>query len=371
MSNLKIGEQCEIKNTRLYPKVTVILLAYNQEKYITEAVQSLLSQTHPNLELIFSDDCSSDKTYEIIRELTTAYNGPHKLIVNQNISNTGTSTAHLNKIFHLASGEWIVLAAGDDISEPNRVQCLVEAISKEENCTLVYSAKLVIDESGKTLINQWDGQRRCKLDEAFFLRGGTNILGAVLAFKRSAVSFFGNLPPNIRSEDKIIVFRCLLLGSIIYIEEPLVRYRRHSSNATEGDIHKARLSLSLSKYIASQIKKYKEQLACFLAFEEDLNLLLDSKIPHKINASEIVAALRGAIKMRKDYIHYLDNTSLGKTKCIFSIKNFAPILGVEKNKIIIVGAALWIFGPVINGAFFITQKLKTIIRNLLKSIFYL
>jgi glycosyltransferase involved in cell wall biosynthesis len=59
--------------------VTFALFAYNQEKYIREAVEGALAQTYEPLEIILSDDCSSDRTFETMREMAATYDGPHQV----------------------------------------------------------------------------------------------------------------------------------------------------------------------------------------------------------------------------------------------------------------------------------------------------
>jgi len=71
------------------PLVTFALFAYNQEKYIREAVDVAFSQTYQPLEIILSDDCSSDRTFEIMQEMAAAYVGPHDVRVRQSEVNRG------------------------------------------------------------------------------------------------------------------------------------------------------------------------------------------------------------------------------------------------------------------------------------------
>ena len=72
------------------PMVTFALFAYNQEKYIREAVKGAFSQTYEPLEIILSDDCSGDRTYEIMKEMAKEYDGPHRVILNRLDKNIGT-----------------------------------------------------------------------------------------------------------------------------------------------------------------------------------------------------------------------------------------------------------------------------------------
>ena len=103
------------------PLITFALFAYNQEQIVHQAIEGAFSQTYSPLEIILSDDCSSDRTFEIMERMTSAYQGPHKVILNRNQKNLGIGR-HYNKIMEMAHGEIKVGAAGDDISLPERTQ---------------------------------------------------------------------------------------------------------------------------------------------------------------------------------------------------------------------------------------------------------
>lgn len=107
------------------PLVTFALFAYNQEKYIREAVEGAFSQTYSPLEIILSDDCSSDRTFEIIEELARDYQGPSRVIVRKGASNKGLMQ-HIRSVAEISTGQFIVVAAGDDISLADRTSRLTE-----------------------------------------------------------------------------------------------------------------------------------------------------------------------------------------------------------------------------------------------------
>ena len=111
------------------PQVTFVLFAYNQDQFIHEAVSSALMQDYELLTIIISDDCSDDKTFEIIKSTVNSYVGPHKVILNRNEINLGRHgfCAHVNKVFELVEDDLIIIAAGDDISLPERTSVLVNA----------------------------------------------------------------------------------------------------------------------------------------------------------------------------------------------------------------------------------------------------
>ena len=101
------------------PLVTFAVIAYNQERFIREAVEGAFAQTYSPLEIILSDDGSSDKTFDVMQALVAKYDGPHHVMLNRNSKNLGLA-GHVNHIMERATGDIIVLAAGDDISRPER-----------------------------------------------------------------------------------------------------------------------------------------------------------------------------------------------------------------------------------------------------------
>ena len=107
------------------PLVTFALLAYNQERFIEEAIYSALNQDYSPLEIVIVDDFSSDGTFEIIKYICEKYIGPHKIIFKKNIMNIGI-TEGINEVMRISKGEFIIGAAGDDIHMPNRVSILTK-----------------------------------------------------------------------------------------------------------------------------------------------------------------------------------------------------------------------------------------------------
>jgi len=107
------------------PVVTFVLYAYNEEQFILDAIESAFAQTYSPLEIVLSDDGSTDRTFQIMQEAAAAYNGPHTIILNRNARKTGIGS-QINAAWQKGSGELIVLANGDDISLPQRVERIVE-----------------------------------------------------------------------------------------------------------------------------------------------------------------------------------------------------------------------------------------------------
>lgn len=220
------------------PLVTFALFAYNQENYIREAVEGAFSQTYSPLEIILSDDCSTDQTFQIMQELSIGYRGPHRIILNKNPENLGKNGigSHINRIIQMAKGELFVFAAGDDISAPNRTFEIVKAwIAAGKPTGSLHSAAIVFEtdpKKGKIEHGLPDHSELTLRD--FVLRGGRGLLGATHAITKNLFEIFGILPDQTFFEDRSLAFRSYLAGKIIYIPQALVAYRVHQANLTSG-----------------------------------------------------------------------------------------------------------------------------------------
>ena len=135
------------------PLLTFSIAAYNQEKFIREAVEGAFSQTYSPLEIVLSDDCSGDSTFSIMEKMAGQYRGPHRIILNRN-SVRRSLGGHVNRVVEISRGELIVGAAGDDVSLPQRCEIAYEAWERfERRPTSIHSRFIQIDEGG-ALIDQ-------------------------------------------------------------------------------------------------------------------------------------------------------------------------------------------------------------------------
>ncbi|MCX7556234.1 glycosyltransferase [Xanthomonadaceae bacterium JHOS43] len=224
------------------PLVSFIVFTYNQENFVAKAVEAAFAQTYSPLEIILSDDSSRDSTAVIIRELAGRYRGPHKVIVNVNEKNLGIG-AHINQALGLANGEFLTLAAGDDISKPERTEILVEAWLRKDRCAgAFYSGHEDMDKNGEML-----GVISVDPERYIFPRNCVEknvVVGATEAWSRSIFDTFGPLHPSIIHEDRVVALRASLLGGLHYVDQPLVAYRRGgiSTSSAAGRIHARRIN---------------------------------------------------------------------------------------------------------------------------------
>lgn len=203
-------------------KISVCMATYNGEKYIKEQLDSILSQIGENDEVIISDDSSTDKTVQIIK----AFNDTRiKIFENQKFKSPVFNFQ--NALMH-AKGEIIVLSDQDDIWEPNKIEVIKKYMQEFD---LVLSDAYIIDEHGNIL------------QESFYKLNGSksglikniiknSYLGCTMAFNRRILEKALPFPKDIPMHDWWIGLVGEVYGKTCFIENRLIRYRRHGNNAS-------------------------------------------------------------------------------------------------------------------------------------------
>lgn len=221
------------------PLVTFFVCAYQQERFIREAVEGAFAQTYSPLEIILSDDCSSDRTFAIMREMAAAYRGPHQIILNRNEKNLGIG-GHINRIFELSHGELLVASAGDDVSLPERTEKLTTSWVCNKRPPAICSGHTLIGEDGQVLPGELASKANSETGYpnepilralSFAKEEVPTPFGCAAAWERKLFEIFGPLPPNVTNEDNVLGFRAAILGGALFIDDVLVKYRIHGANA--------------------------------------------------------------------------------------------------------------------------------------------
>ena len=217
---------------------TFFLITYNQEQYVREAIKGAFSQKYSPLEIVISDDCSTDGTFRIIEEICRGYEGPHKVLLNRNPVNLGL-IGHINSMTTLSSGELIVYAAGDDISLPDRTTKLVERyLSSGRRASLIHSSVYLIDNAGTIEGTRVPVVIEHGMSIAEMALSGALIIGATSAFTRKIEETFGSIRYHKCIEDLVMGFRSALIGGLDSIHEPLILYRHTSGITARSDMLK-------------------------------------------------------------------------------------------------------------------------------------
>lgn len=211
------------------PLVSIVVLVYNQERYVRDAVEAALAQSYPRLEVLVSDDDSNDDSVAIAAEVLSGYTGPHMNRLNVNQHNLGIG-GHINRVFELAKGDLIILAAGDDVSLPDRTSRIVDSwINAERRPSAVYCRARTIDAEGRrqgeitTALESLDPRPEELI--SYDASRPLLLLGACAAYTREVIDRFGPLLPRLTVEDIPLTVRASLLGGIAVVDDALVDYR--------------------------------------------------------------------------------------------------------------------------------------------------
>lgn len=205
------------------PLVTFFIMGYEQEQLIREAINGAFAQTYSPLEIILSDDCSPDDTFRIMQEMAAEYDGPHRIRLNRNSRNLGI-ISHIDRIMELAAGEFVVQAAGDDVSRPERTELLVRTwLGSERQVRLVHSAVTARTPGEPTrlptpIVNT-------TTTPEIYVRENRYVIGAAQGWSKEIYDVFGPLSPQAILEDRPLPFRALMLGGVGFVSIPLVLYR--------------------------------------------------------------------------------------------------------------------------------------------------
>ena len=190
------------------PRVSVIMGIYNCENTLSEAIESILSQTYSNLELIMCDDGSTDNTYKVAKDYA---NKNQNITLIKNEMNEGLAYT-LNKCLKYSTGTLIARQDGDDISVPKRIEKQVGIFLKNSEISIVSTNTIHFDESGK-----W-GQFKSpsfptNLDfvkESPFSHGSAMIRKVAI----NAVNGYDSTKKTFRAEDYDLWFRMYAAGFI-------------------------------------------------------------------------------------------------------------------------------------------------------------
>jgi glycosyltransferase involved in cell wall biosynthesis len=207
------------------PLISLVILFYNQEKFVRETLEAAFLQDYANLEIVVSDDNSKDKTFSVIQDVISKFSDKHthKIKLNKNEQNLGL-IEHVNKAcIHLATGQFLVMNGGDDISLPTRCSDVYRIFSSEPNVKFIYGSYFSMSESGEFLQeHKWEPSLNDNSLNGIINYEGFH--GASCSYHRDVFDFFGPISCS-TIEDRTLVFRAMLLGEWVISEHVHIKYR--------------------------------------------------------------------------------------------------------------------------------------------------
>lgn len=220
------------------PTVSIGLPVYNGGNYLIEAIDSILSQTYTDYELIISDNASTDKTESICK--LYAESDP-RIKYYRNDENIGAS-ANFRKVFELSTGKYFKWMGHDDICAPELMENCIAKLEEDESIILCYSRTTRIDEHGKVITQNYCDELNLNSDKPserfkqFQRRFRTNTFcEPALGFHRAEILKQTRLIGSYVSSDEILLGELAMRGKFYEIPESLFYRRLHSKQAGQAN----------------------------------------------------------------------------------------------------------------------------------------
>ncbi len=248
------------------PLVSVLIPAYNHEKYVQETIESIINQSYKNIELIIVDDGSSDSTWEKIQSLESVCRERFVGVIFRSRKNVGTCET-LNELVSLARGEYIYLTASDDLTKRHAIAKEVDFLENNPDYVLCVGDNEFIDFESKQVY--WDEKQSLVYD---INQAKYKTFGYFLQSKKRNVNFYsddfgsyaslytGNYIPNgfmLRSsiykeigqytkeaplEDYWLLLQLSKYAKFKYFDEVLCSYRWHNTNTANNRVHMEKMT---------------------------------------------------------------------------------------------------------------------------------
>lgn len=221
----------------MQPLVSIITPTYNSEKFISETIQSVQNQTHQNWEMIIVDDCSNDKTVEIIESFIQS---DTRIQLHKLDKNSGAGIAR-NTAIQAAKGDYIAFLDADDLWKPEKLAKQL-AFMQSNNLPFTFSFYDWIDEVGISLKKRIETPLNLTYKQLFYCNYVGNLTGIY------QVNFFGKIPiSSIRKRQDWIMWLTILkkIKTAQPVSESLAFYRirNNSISASKLDLIKHNFSV--------------------------------------------------------------------------------------------------------------------------------
>src|SRR5258705_810186 len=216
------------------PLISIVITSYNRANWIGQAIESALAQDYPNLEIIISDNCSTDNSDEVIKK----YCSDSRIRYTRNETNIGMIPNFNKGFFELAKGEYITNLSSDDyFTNPTFITKALRVINKYENISVVFGIHNSLDEISQNILptslpGEYDIEFK-KGEELFidfdnkpcFSAGGA--LYSASHLRNNGIRFSGRATADLEMN-----FRMMLCGNVGFVNEVVYMTRLHAGNAS-------------------------------------------------------------------------------------------------------------------------------------------
>ena len=223
-------------------KISVVMPAYNAERYIEASMGSVLTQTWRDLELIVVDDCSRDATPEKVRRMAER---DERVIYLRNERNSGASASR-NRGVQAAGGEWIAFLDSDDLWRKDKLERQMALVKQHPDAVLCYTASGFMDEDGRTYEYVMEAEER--MTYRGLLRKNIMTCSSVLLRRDAALRY--PMPGDDLHEDYAVWLSVLREFPCAYgLNEALVVYRLRKQSKSGDRMRSARMLFRTYRYV--------------------------------------------------------------------------------------------------------------------------
>lgn len=220
----------------MHPTIDILMAVYNNADYIADQLQSLMEQTYPHFHLIVRDDCSSDRSIEIIEEFQTRYPGKITLIKGkENLGARGNFAALMHKV----KADYIMFCDADDVWLPNKIEESLELMQKNETIhgkktpLLIHSDLKVVNKELRILNSSFWNYSKLNPDLAKYLNRllpQNVITGCTMLINKPLLELAMPIPQEAIMHDWWIGLVAAGFGQIDCLRKPTILYRQHGKN---------------------------------------------------------------------------------------------------------------------------------------------
>lgn len=217
--------------------ISILLAAYNGEQYIKAQIESILHQTVQDFVLYINDDCSEDRTWEILKDYAEKY--PGKIVVTRSEKNSGSSKANFLNMMLEHRDDYLMLCDQDDVWLPEKIGKTLRVMRKLEKKhgkdmpLLAYTDLKVTDKDLNVLTDSMmkrvaaDFNRTSLKDQLV----QNTVTGCTAMYNRALAEKFIALPGFTVMHDWWMMLTASALGRAVYLPEATILYRQHGDNS--------------------------------------------------------------------------------------------------------------------------------------------
>ena len=276
------------------PLVSIIIPCYNQGRFLSEAIESVLRQTYPHFEIIVVDDGSTDDTSEV------AARYPHVRCIRQ--KNQGQAAAR-NTGLRESSGSYLVFLDSDDRLLPHALEVGLQCLNDHPECAFVYGQRQVIAFDESTMP---PSQSPAEQDQYLALLKRNHIdMPAMVMHRRATFDSIGGFNTSLRvkgSEDYDLYLRIARSFPVCCHDKVVAEYRKHDASESHNSVKMLKATLTAYRLQRNHVKRNKEYEEAFkrgVMFWQDYygELVVEKVRAHARARSEWKQALEGMLAL--------------------------------------------------------------------------